>query len=99
MQFEASWAIFWLLSGYKKLNHSTKPFTSWHFEPSVPDAKYPLLNFGQVQKEKFRDMFKSDTRVHVAVLTFTFHFLSSPVLYFSHLIFSFSFVGQLLGFI
>ena len=54
-----------------------------------------LQSLGMHREQKFRDGFKSDT----AVLTFTFHFLSSPLfsLFLPH--FFFSLAGHLVGFI
>ena len=66
--FKASRAVFWSLSGYKEVKHTTKPFTG-------PALDCLLISLGICRKQIF-DGFNSET----AVLTISFGFLSSPPL-------------------
>ena len=78
MHFEASQAVFWSLSCYKELKPTTKPFTGHTLQGLLFQMQnISLRSLGMHRKQNFEMGFgfKSDI---VAVLTFTFCFLSSP---------------------
>ena len=77
--FGASRAVFWSLSGYKEIKHTTKPFTG-------PALGGVLISLGICRKQ-IVDGFNSET----AVLTISFRLLSSPLL--SLFLARFSFAG------
>lgn len=78
--FEAGWALFWSLPGYKSQNVVYKSST---LQPSVSKANYQLPKFKHVQKAKYFKIvfvFKSDTAV--STFTSTFCFVSSSLHFF-----------------
>ena len=84
MCFEASWAVLWSLSCYKKLKLTTKPFTGHQLGAFWSRCKILACEVRACTERKIWVFgFKSD----IAVLTFTFRFLSSAFLCFSCLIF------------
>ena len=89
--------VFWSLSCFKELKLTRKPFAGrTHRGILIQMQNINLQSSGMRRKQNFKIVFgfKSDT----AILTFTFRFLSSPLvsLLLPH---GFSFAGHLVGFI
>ena len=97
MHFKACRGVFWSLSCYKEPKLTIKPFTGCTFGRLLTQKQnIGLRSSGMHRKQNFEIVF--GLKSYRAVLNFTFHFLSSPLLslFLPHF---FSFAGHLVGFI
>ena len=78
---EASWAVFWSLSGFKALKRMTKPFTGCLLSNlQIQMQNISLQSWGMQRKQNFKIVFLRLKVTHIAVLTFSFPFLSFTLL-------------------